>query len=115
VNLSKTIRLTLLLIIFAPAAAMLSGCPKGIYGSVVTLEQMRVIVRGKTTKAELLNLLGEPDETKNLGFGKEELSYVRSTVGTHYNFGSYGNYKKTEFWILLKNNIVEAYGERDTL
>ena len=115
VNLSKTIRLALLSIMLVPSAAILPGCPAGTYGSVITPEQMAVIVRGKTTKAELLSLLGEPDDVKNLGDGKEELSYVRATVGTHYNFGSYGNYTKTETWIILKNNIVEAYGERDTI
>jgi outer membrane protein assembly factor BamE (lipoprotein component of BamABCDE complex) len=115
VNLSKTMRLALLSIILAPAAAVLPGCPAGTYGSVITPGQMAVIVRGKTTKAELLSLLGEPDDVKNLGGGKEEWSYVRATVGTHYNFGSYGNYTKTETWIILKSNIVEAYGEREAI
>jgi outer membrane protein assembly factor BamE (lipoprotein component of BamABCDE complex) len=115
VNLSKTIRLAIVLIILAPTAAILPGCPAGTYGSVITPDQLAVIVRGKTTKAEVLSVLGEPDDVKNLGGGKEELSYVRATIGTHYNFGSYGNYTKTETWIILKNNIVEAYGERDTI
>ena len=110
----KIMRLAILLMILAPTVAIISGCPAGTYGSVVTPEQMATIIRGKTTKAEIINRLGEPDETKNLGFGKEELSYVRATIGTHYNFGSYGNYTSTEFWILIKNNVVEAFGERAT-
>jgi outer membrane protein assembly factor BamE (lipoprotein component of BamABCDE complex) len=115
VNLSKTIRLAIVLIILAPTAAILPGCPAGTYGSVITPEQLAVIVRGKTTKAELLSLLGDPDEVKNLGGGREEWSYVRATISTHYNFGSYGNSTKTETWFMLTNNIVEAYGERDTI
>lgn len=114
-KIAKIIRLSLMFFVLLPAVSLISGCPKGIYGSVITQEQMAVIVRGKTTKAELINLIGEPDEVKNLGGGKEEFSYVRATVGTHYNFGSYGNYTKTEFWVILKNNIVEAFGERDTI
>ncbi len=112
-NMSKIIRFAMLFFLLAPSTLLLSGCPKGIYGSVITPEQLSGVVRGKSTKLEVVRILGEPDDEKNFGNGREELSYVRATVGTHYNFGGYGNYKKTEFWIMIKNNVVEAYGERD--
>ena len=113
VNMSKIIRFAILFMLLTPSAMLLSGCPKGVYGSIITPEQLTQVNRGKSTKQDVIRILGEPDEVRNIGVGQEELSYVRATVGTHYNFLGYGNYKKTELWVIIKNNVVEAYGERD--
>ena len=113
--MTKTLHLAILLIILAPVATIIPGCPAGTYGSIIELGKQAQIVLGKTTKAQLIQLLGNPDDSRNLGAGKEELAYVRKTISDHYNFFGYGNSKKTEFWIVLKNGIVEAYGERATM
>lgn len=100
-----------LLWVLAPLAATLPGCPGGTYGSVIEPEQKAAIVRGKTTKEELLDELGRPDQTTDLGGDREELLYVRETIANH---GNWMNSNKTAFWVIINKNVVEAFGERRT-
>lgn len=105
---SRAIYLTVLLAVLAPAVATLPGCAgKG------ALEPMQIatIVRGRTTKPEVVNSLGDPDKITDLGFGKEEWQYIREAVASHGNW-FHADYRA--FWIVFKNNVVEAYGEHAT-
>jgi hypothetical protein len=54
-----------------------SGCSVGTYGSKVSAEQKAAIVKGQTTKVDLLCELGNPDQKIDLGGGKEQFSYIK--------------------------------------
>ena len=104
----STITISVLLV---ATAVMLSGCPMGTYGSVIKPEQKAAIVKGKTTKVELLRELGNPDQTVDLGGGKEEMSYIREAITS---YGIRATSENTEFWILINKEVVEDFGERPT-
>lgn len=101
-----------MLCVLAPAATLLSGCPAGIYGSVIKPGQVAAIVRGKTTKAQLTELLGDPDQTTDLGNDREEWLYIQQNIAHHSNWL---HSTKSGFWVVFNKNIVEAYGERNTV
>ncbi len=105
-------RVIVMLVLLLPAATMLSGCPAGTYGSVVSPEQVAAIVRGKTSKEQLLEVLGDPDKVTNLDSGQEEWLYIQQTVTYH---GTWLHSRKSGFWVIFNNNIVEAFGHRATL
>ncbi len=90
---------------------LLPGCPAGTYGSKISAEQRAAIVKGKTTKVDLLRELGNPDQTIDLGGGKEQFSYIREKYTT---YGVTASSENTEFWILLSNGVVNDFGERPT-
>ena len=105
---SKAVTLTVMLAVLVPTVATLPSCAGG---NAIEPMQVAAIARGSTTKAEVIQSLGDPDKTTDLGGGKEELLYVREDVANHGNW-LHPNYKA--LWIVCKNNIVEAYGERAT-
>lgn len=111
IKLSRLVRALILSAVLLPAATVLSGCPAGTYGSIISPAQVATITRGRTTKAELLRTLGEPDKATQLALGQEELCYVREIIAPH---SSWLTSQKTEFWVLLDHNVVVAFGERDT-
>ena len=91
----------------------LQGCsiPAGTYGTQVSTEQQSSIVKGKTTKIDLLRELGNPDQTIDLGKGKEQYSYIKEKITSNlFNSSS----ENTEFWVILTNGIVSDFGERPT-
>jgi hypothetical protein len=90
---------------------LLPGCPAGTYGSKISAEQKAAIVKGKTTKVDLLRELGNPDQTIDVGGGKEQLSYIKEKYTT---YGVTASSENTEFWILLSNGVVTDFGERPT-
>jgi hypothetical protein len=92
-------------------ALAISGCPIGSGGHPVTPEQQAAIVKGKTTTTQVLQELGEPDQRLDLGNGKEQLSYI-SEKYTSYAVTS--SAEGTEFWIVVKNGVVEDFGQRPT-
>jgi hypothetical protein len=98
-------------VLAATLGAVLAGCflYGGTYGSNITAEQKAAIAKGKTTKVDLLKELGNPDQTVDLGGGKEQLSYIRETIS---GFGT--SSQNTETWIVLNNGVVEDFGERPT-
>jgi predicted secreted protein len=108
----KIIRLVIMLAIAAELAATLSGCQSAGAGARVKPEEQAAIVNGKTTKQELLQRLGDPDQISDLGNGKEEMIYLRENVSAHRNW-FHPTY--SGFWVVLKDNTVEAYGERTTM
>lgn len=114
VNKSTTPRFIRALLLSLSAAAMLQGCLPGTHGSIIEPAQRAAIVRGQTTKDQVLNELGSPDDEVDLGGGKEEISYIQETVPNRANFNLLRNSSKSQFWILLNNNVVEAYGDRTT-
>jgi len=95
----------------AAVLCVLAGCSAGTYGSTVTPEQRAAIVKGQTTKTDLLRELGNPDQTIDLGDGKEQLSYISETYTT---YGVSASATGTEFWVVLTNGVVEDFGERPT-
>lgn len=98
--------------LIAPALVLsLTGCPMGTYGSKVSPEQKAAIVKGRTSRADLLRELGNPDQTIDLGNGKEQLSYISEKI-TSYAVTS--SSEGTEFWVVLKDGIVQDFGERPT-
>ena len=100
-----TVALTLAL------AAALAGC-RGTSDALVKPQQQAALVRGATTKSELLARLGEPDKTSDLGGGKEEMQYFYENAASQK---SWFHPSKSALWIVLKNGKVEAYGERSTM
>lgn len=99
-------------------AIWLAGCVSmgGDFGSVVTEGQKTAIVKGKTTRTDILRELGNPDQKINLGGGKEQFSYIKETTKTSgvmgLSYSTSSNY--TEFWIVFDNGIVSDFGERPT-
>jgi outer membrane protein assembly factor BamE (lipoprotein component of BamABCDE complex) len=108
----KVLRIALLLAVLTPSATLLSGCPAGVYGNVVKPEQIAAIQRGSTSKARLIDMLGSPDRAVDLGDGREEFWYIKRTVANH---SSWLYSTKSGFWVVFNHNIVEAYGERNTV
>ena len=97
--------------------AGLSGCinMSGEFGSVVTPGQKSAIVNGKTTKTEILQELGDPDQIIDLGNGKQQFSYIRESIwGISGPFGGSGSSRYTEFFVVFDKDIVSASGERPT-
>ncbi|MBU3933112.1 MAG: hypothetical protein KKH11_00390 [Candidatus Omnitrophica bacterium] len=95
----------------------MSGCATvgGDYGSVVTEGQKAAIVKGKTTKTDILRELGNPDQKIDLGGGKEQFSYIKETIkSTGVIFSLTTSSQRTEFWIIFTNGVVSDFGERPT-
>jgi hypothetical protein len=99
-------------IILLAIAAAVSACQGGGAGALSKSEQQAGIVSGKTSKQELLQRLGEPDQRTQLDNGKEEWLYLHENVSTHRNWFHPSH---SGFWVVLKNNTVEAFGERATV
>lgn len=95
---------------------------KGHAGAVVADAQKAAIVKGKTTRVQILQELGDPTQKIDLGKGKVQFSHVMSTRSsgymTHfkYPFGTDSSnlVKFTEFWVIFKKDIVEDFGEKPT-
>jgi outer membrane protein assembly factor BamE (lipoprotein component of BamABCDE complex) len=79
-------------------------------GAKITPEQQRTLVKGKTTKPEVLNNLGDPHQRIDMESGEEQFSYISNVVN---NFGG-ASMSRTEFWVLFKNDVVSDFGERPT-
>jgi hypothetical protein len=99
--------LGIVLLAFSP---LLTGCPAGTYGGVKQ-SQLANVVKGTTTKVELLRELGTPDQVVDLGGGREELSYIEETYTT---YGVWAKSENTESWFILKKDVVEDFGTRPT-
>ena len=100
------------LLVIGPVIALTifaNGCASHMSGSVVTDQQKAAIINGTTTKTDLLREFGNPDQTLDLGNGKEELSYIREEWG----FGA-RKLSATEFWVDLNKGVVQDFGERPT-
>jgi len=108
---SKSMVTMMTLFVAFPLVLLLSGCPAGTFGSIVTPEQKASIIKGQTTKVDILKELGNPDQAIDLGDGKEQLSYISSAVKTSLIAASSTN---TEFWVVLNKGVVEDLGERPT-
>ena len=91
-------------------------------GAVVSDEQKATIKKGKTTRVQVLQELGNPSQEIDLGKGKVQFSYVQATTtwglfsSIKHPFGRDPSdvMKYTEFWIIFKNNVVEDFGEKPT-
>ncbi len=97
-----------ILLVSISFAFILNGCISASYGGVNQKQQANIL-KGKTTKVEILRVIGNPDQTIDLGRGEEELSYVRE----EYSATSLTS-KNTEFWLKIRNGVVEDFGERPT-
>ncbi len=87
----------------------------GDFGSVVTEGQKAAILKGKTTRTDILRELGNPDQKIDLGGGKEQFSYIKETIQTTggvFSLSTFSSY--TEFWIVFDNGVVSDFGERPT-
>lgn len=117
-NFRHCIMTTVVCIVIAMCAA---GCAMstnmgGDYGSVIPEGQKAAIVAGTTTKTQILQELGTPDQRIDLGEGKEQFSYIKETIqtsGTMFNISTKSNF--TEFWIVFNGaGVVTDKGERPT-
>lgn len=93
----------------------------GDYGSVVTDGQKAGIVVGKTTKTDILRVLGNPDQRVDLGDGKEQFSYIKESIRVTGKSGLILPTSRiarasqyTEFWITFLNDVVTETGEQPT-
>lgn len=107
---SKAMGVMMKCAVLALAAAMLCGCA-GKYGSVLEPEQVATVVRGKTTKAQVLAMFGDPDKAEDLGGGREEIFYIREDVSAH---GTWFHSNNRAHWFAFKNGVVDAFGEHAT-
>lgn len=99
-------------------AVCAAGCASigGDFGSVIPEGQKAAIVIGATTKTQILQELGNPDQKIDLGDGKEQFSYIKETIQSKavlMSINSKSNY--TEFWIVFNAaGVVTDKGERPT-
>ena len=94
----------------ATLMATVNGCVS-TYGTVPNSFKSQ-IVKGKTTKTEVLQKLGNPDQKIDLGQGQEQFSYIKE----QYTITGFNTLQKnTEFWLTFDtNNAVADFGERPT-
>jgi len=98
-----------------------SGCVyTSTYGEVAATFKSQ-IAKGKTTKVEVLQELGDPDQRIDLGNDQMMFSYIKEVYSYSPNpFTAYTQdlgkiNKNTEFWIKFdKNDRVVDFGERPT-
>lgn len=64
----------------AALALLLSGCMNASSGRPIDPEKVALIQKGKTTRAEVEELLGKPEITIMLGDGRRSLSYAYSST-----------------------------------
>ena len=72
-----TKRLSFLVLILVPIAAGCATAREGI-GDNVTAAKIVNLVPGKTTRAQVRLIFGQPDIVKQLGGGAEEYTYLQS-------------------------------------
>jgi hypothetical protein len=106
----RMLRGFILSIALVAVASMMSGCPAGSFGGVKE-SQRATIVKGTTTKTDLLRELGTPDQVIDLGGGREELSYIEETYTT---YGVWAKSENTESWFIVNKDVVEDFGTRPT-
>lgn len=93
------------------------GCVSagGDYGSVLTDAQKSQVVVGKTTKTEILRVLGNPDQRIPLPDGREQFSYIKESIRSQGSlFGSRSTSRYQEFWIIFNGDVVAETGEQPT-
>ena len=83
-------------LIFCWISLLLSGC--------ATAWKMNKVSLGMS-KADVINAVGMPDDTKAIQ-NQEVLSYYWSATGTDNYVG-----RTTEYWIILKDGKVVQYGK----
>lgn len=86
------------------------GCAS--FGTDITANERKQIIKGKTTKIEVLRKFGNPDQTVKLDNETEEISYIKENVVI--GLAPLVKPKNTEFWLQIKNGIVQDFGERET-
>ena len=59
-------------------ATVMCGCAS--FGTDITADERAQIIKGKTTKIEVLRQFGNPDQTIKLDRGREEISYIKENV-----------------------------------
>lgn len=79
-------------------------------GVAVTPEQQQRFIRGQTTKAETLIMLGDPHQRVDIGGGKEQFLYIHNVIN---NLGG-GLISAAEFWVTFENDVITDFGERPT-
>ena len=97
--------------------ATVSGCYSISQGTVSTHFKSQ-IAKGKTTKVEVLQELGNPDQKIDLGDGKQQFSYIKEeykiTPLSCFSSNA-GNSQNIEFWLAFDaDNTVADFGERPT-
>lgn len=80
-------------------------------GKIITEGQKNAIVKGKTTKAEILRELGEPDSKEDLGSGKEKFGYHYQKSITSGLMVPTTELTTIDFWITFNKGVVEDFGE----
>ena len=91
-------------------ATVMCGCAS--FGTDITADERAKIIKGKTTKIEVLRQFGNPDQTIKLDRGREEISYIKENV--IMGVAPFVKPKNNEFWLQVKNGVVEDFGERET-
>lgn len=91
-------------------ATVMCGCAS--FGTDITADERAQIIKGKTTKIEVLRQFGNPDQTIKLDRGREEISYIKENV--IMGVAPFVKPKNNEFWLQVKNGVVEDFGERET-
>ena len=93
------------------------GCTRsGEFGSIISDAQKASLIKGKTTKTEVLNEFGNPDQKIDLGNGMEQFSYIKESYkATNALVAESSTSTFTEFWIVFDSNgVVKNFGERPT-
>lgn len=122
---SNTIVIFLCIVLMLFASAGIAG---GLFrwqsdiGTKISPEQKADIVKGKTTRVQILQELGDPDQKIDLGKGQLQYSYLqgtkKSSLATQFKYSFGGKpsdmVKFTEFWVVFKNDVVHDFGEKPT-
>lgn len=116
--MKENIARILLASFMAVLLAAVSGCVTATYGEIATTFKSQ-ITKGKTTKVEVLQELGDPDQRIDLGKDQEMFSYIKEVYFinpvTAWTQDPGKLNRNTEFWITFdKNDKVLDFGERPT-
>jgi outer membrane protein assembly factor BamE (lipoprotein component of BamABCDE complex) len=95
----------------------MSGCATYMSGAVPDRFKSQV-VKGKTTKTDVLQELGNPDQKIDLDNGKQQFSYIKEEYRITPLSGlsaNAGQSKNTEFWLTFDTTgAVVDFGDRPT-
>ncbi|MEN9358913.1 MAG: hypothetical protein RL095_448 [Verrucomicrobiota bacterium] len=93
---------------------VLSSCvTSNTMGAIPSASQQVAVVVGKSSQADVLLALGKPTSTLDLGDGRSKLSWIKEITHTRVVpliAQSTETREATEFWVILKGNLVVDKG-----
>ncbi len=95
-------------IILALLAFTFSCGPMTQEGRKIDTAKMREILKGETTRAGVIDKLGQPAKTENLPTGQEKMTYFYNSEG-YYHWWTLSRIYNQKLEVILKDGVVENY------